>query len=68
MLLLIPILILVLLLLPLWRFLAVFVAVSLGLWSLKWAVTTATPGWGKYVIAIVVVLLAVRAASRLVNR
>ncbi len=68
MLLLIPLFLLLLLILPLWRFLAAFLSVSIGLWVLRWSVTTSTPGFGKYLIALVVLLLAFRAVSRLAAR
>ncbi len=65
MLILIPLFLFLLLLLPVWRFLAAFLSVSIGLWVLRWSVTTSTPGVGKYVIALVVLLLAFRAVTRL---
>jgi hypothetical protein len=49
---------------PLWRFLAVFVPVSLALWTFSWAATTSTPGYGKYFIAIIFILLAARAITK----
>ena len=53
---------------PLWRFIAVFMPVSLALWTLSWAVTTSTPGYGKYMVVLVFVLLAARSISKFVNR
>ncbi|KDA40759.1 hypothetical protein E0F15_11285 [Frankia sp. B2] len=53
---------------PLWRFLAIFMPVSFALWTLSWALTTSTPGYGKYMIPVIFILLAARQVSKWTRR
>ncbi|SNQ47033.1 conserved hypothetical protein [Frankia canadensis] len=52
------------LVIPLRRFLAVLIPVSFALWTLWWSLTTSTPGYGKYTIPIIFILLAAHQVSK----
>ncbi|MCM3882146.1 hypothetical protein [Frankia sp. R82] len=61
-------LVMLVLAIPLWRFLAVFVPVAMACWTVVWVATTPGHGMARYAVALTFVLFAARAVNRWTHR